>query len=84
MELFFRDRLDRREGVDTGIVDQDVEAAESLDGRGDDPLRIGFLRYVAAHGNGLATCLGNGRNDLVRVGFARRIVDDDRSAFGGE
>ena len=58
--VLFGDGFDRRELVDAGVVDQDVEAAELLDGCVDDALRLGGLGDVAADGDGFAAGGGDG------------------------
>ena len=84
VEVFFGDGLDGRELVDAGVVDEDVEAAEVLDGGVDDALGLGGLGDVAADGDGLAAGGGDGGDDGVGAGLAGGVVDDDGGAFGGE
>ena len=76
--------FDGGELVDAGVVDEDVEAAEVLDGGVDDALGFGGLGDVATDGDGLATGGGDGDDDGVRAGLAGGVVDDDGGAFGGE
>ena len=46
--------LERRELVDAGVVDQDVEPAERLLRLGEEPLDVGLLGHVRLHRDGLA------------------------------
>jgi hypothetical protein len=82
VELVLGDVRDRREFIDAGIVDQDVEAAVGRDRGVDYALRLGGLRDVAVRGDGLAARLLDDAHDGVGALLARRIVDDDRGAFG--
>ena len=84
VELLFGDGLDGGELVDAGVVDENVETAEVLDGRVDDALGFGGLGDVAADGDGLATGGGDGGDDGFGAGLAGGVVDDDGCAFGGE
>src|SRR5688572_1619261 len=84
VEVFFGDVLQRREPVDTRVVDQDVEPAELLDRRVDNGLRIGLLGDVAANGDRLAAGGGDAGDNGLGALLAGGIVDDDGRAFGGE
>ena len=54
VKLFFGEGRDWRKLVDAGVVDQNVEAAEVLDGSVDDALSLSGLGYVSTDGDGLA------------------------------
>ena len=84
VEVLRRDGFEGRELVDAGVVDQDVELAEGLDGGVDDGLRVGGLGDVSVDGDGLAAGLGDGVDDGVGAGLAGGVVDDDGGARGGE
>ncbi|CAM5698146.1 hypothetical protein SANTM175S_00189 [Streptomyces antimycoticus] len=59
---------DRREAVhDAGVVDQHVQAAELLHGRGDDLVHHPLVDQVADHGPGRAPLCPYGRDDTFNA-----------------
>ena len=78
MELLFGNALDRRELVDAGIVDQNIEMPVLLDRGVDNALRGRSLGNVARDGDGFAAGFGDVCDDLIGPGFARGVIDDDR------
>ena len=84
VEELFGDLVERREGIDAGVVDQNVELAEGLLGFGEEAGDVGLLRYVALHGDGFAALGGDGGDDLAPRPLAGRIVDDDGRALSCE
>lgn len=81
MVLVLGHGLDRRELVDTGVVDQHVEATESLHSGLDHALGLVGLGHVPLHRDGLAAGLGDGLDQGVRPGLARYVVHHYRGAF---
>ena len=69
--------LERRELVDAGVVDQDVEPAECLLAFGKQALDVRLLRYVTLHGDGLAPAAHDLRHHTLGALLAGRVVDDD-------
>ena len=73
-----------RARLDPGVVDHDVDAAELLDGGGDQPLQVGDFAHVSLYPDRLVSQ----RADLFlqRLGrFGMRdVVDDDVGALLGE
>ncbi len=67
VEFLLGDGFDRREFIDPGVVDQDVEPAIVLDGRVDDALRFRSLGDVTSDRNGFAA----GRSDGIDNDFER-------------
>ena len=84
MELLFRYFFNRRELVDARVVDQDVEAAEILDGGVDDALRFRCLGNITTDSDSLAAGCCDRIDDGSRAGLARRVIDHHRRACSGE
>ena len=84
VEGLLGDLVEGREGVDAGVVDEDVEAAVRLFGLGEEFGDVGLPGDVALDGDGLAACGGDVGDDLVGSGLAGGVVDDDAGAGGGE
>src|SRR5690348_9790574 len=84
MEFSLGYRLEWREFVNAGIVDQHVEAAERRLGLCEQPLDVGRFRDVAMKRDRLAALGGNFGYDLVSSALARSVVHHYGGAFGGE
>src|SRR4029077_16587841 len=78
------DGLDGGELVNTGVVDEDIEAPEVFDGGGDDALGFFRLGDIAGDSDGFASGGGDGGDDLISAGFAGGVVHDYGCTFGGE
>jgi hypothetical protein len=74
MEVILGDGLKRRALVDPRVVNEDVEAAVSLDCGVDDALRICSLGNVASHRDGLAAMVCDMGDDGVGARLARCIM----------
>ena len=59
---------------DAGIVDQDVQATEAVDGRGDERARIALPGHVAVDRECLGAQPSGLRHDLVGLPLARQVV----------
>ena len=66
-----------------GVVDQDVDAAEAVDGRLDRRVRVGAPRDVADGRDGRPARRRDQLDDLVRR-LRRTVVDDDLRATPGQ
>ena len=69
-----------------GVVDQDVDPAEPLDGGGEDALHVGGVAGVALEDLDLAAGLGDQLRNLLGVAGAQvvgQVVDDDLRALAG-
>ena len=84
VEMLFGNGFQRREIVNSRIVDQDVEATERLLGFREECLNFRLFRNIGFHRDGLATVLRDLRDDGFRAFLAGRIIDDHRGAFRGE
>jgi hypothetical protein len=84
VEVRFGDGLNGGEFVNAGVVDEDIQAAESFDGCFDELLRIGGLGDIATDCDGFASVGGYGGDYDVRASFAGGVVDHHGGAFGGE
>src|SRR6516225_8091099 len=75
-------RLDDRPPLEqvAGIIDEDVEAAECLDGFGEQALAKTGERDVAREENRLAAGLGNGARDLPGTRCIAVVVHADMGA----
>jgi len=82
VEMLGRDLLDRGELVDARVVDQDVEAAESLLRLGEEVPNVVLLGDVRPHGDCLASLGGDLGHDAVGPLLAGGVIDDHRGAFG--
>src|SRR5688500_16817679 len=67
-----------------GVVDEDVEPAELLDGLGDGPFAETLVADVAGDGNRLAAFLLDDGLRLLRVVVLAQIEDRDVGAFPRE
>src|SRR5699024_5067831 len=77
-------RVGRVAAAGVGVVDQDVDPPEPLDGRLDDALHIRGVAGVAVDDLGLAAGLGDQFGDLFGVADARlgrQVADDDPGAL---
>src|SRR4029077_19847849 len=76
VKVFFGNVFDRREPVDTRVIDEDIQATELLDRGLDDVLRGPCRGNVAVN----CDCLAPGRHDFrdyfVRAGCAGGVIDD--------
>ena len=68
VEVLGGDGVERREFEDAGVVDEDVDLAELLDGGGDESVDLILFGDVGADGDGLAAGAGNALYDRVRAG----------------
>ena len=84
MIVFDRDRLERRELIDAGVVHEHVNLAERGDRFGDEPGNIRRFGDAGLDRDGLAAEVGDLLHDTIRALAAGSVVDDDRRAFGGE
>ena len=82
VEVLRRHALERRELVDAGVVDEDVEPAERLLRLGEQALDVGLLRHVGLDGDGLAALAGDLGDDAVGPFLAGGVVDDDGRPLG--
>ena len=82
VEFLFRDRLDRGEPVDAGIVDEHIDQPERASCLGEQALDISGLRNIALDRSGLAAIAGDLRDYLLRAVPARRVIHQDGSACG--
>src|SRR4029077_18088848 len=82
--VLFGEGIDGEELVNAGVVHEDVEVAEVLDGCVHEALSLGGLRDIATDGDGFATGGGDGGDHSIRTSLAGGVVDDDGGAFGGE
>ena len=69
---------------DPGVVDEDVEAAQLVDGLLDHRLGLLVVGDVARDRGGLAALFLDRGHDLFGLGLAGSVVDADRGALGGE
>ena len=69
--------------VGAGVGDHDVDAAERVDGLGDEPLRCLLGADGLAVGDGAAAVGDDRRGDALGPDRIE-VVDDDRCALGGE
>ncbi len=67
--------------VEAGVVDQDVEAAEAIDGALDERQAHGFLGEVALEEGGVAAARAD-RLDQARAGLRVAAVHDDAGRRG--
>ncbi|MGY4431481.1 hypothetical protein ACVWWO_003958 [Bradyrhizobium sp. F1.13.1] len=84
MEMLGRDGLERRELVNAGVVDEDVDGAERLHGLGDNVFHIFGFGQIALDGDGFATLGDDGGDHAVRSLLAGAVVDGDRRTLGRE
>ena len=82
--VLFGEGIDGEELLDAGVVDEDVEVAEVLDGCVDEALSLSGLRDIATDGDGFATGGCDGGDHIVRTSLAGGVVDDDGGALRGE
>ena len=89
----FRDVEDHAFAEDAGVVDEDVEAAEGIEGGLDDALGAGEGSDGVVVGDGRPAGVADGVHDLIggvvgAIPLARdgsaEVVDDDLGALGGE
>ena len=83
MQFVVGDVLERRAGIDPGVIDEDVEPAVRLEGRIDRGLPLAPVGDVEGHEPGLAAAFG----DLPLKCCASLFVDvaeDDGGALPGE
>src|SRR6266478_3520563 len=80
MKVFSCDLVDGKMIVDTSIVYQDVEFAESPFDLGKSSRDLFRFGEVALNGCGGAASISDRRNDSLGIGFAASIVDNDRCA----
>ena len=73
------DVLNQGPGIDTGILDQDIQFPESILRRFHDPLGIGCLRDVGLHEPGYGLAAKAHHRRLRRLDFG--IADDDARPF---
>src|SRR5260221_8678595 len=73
--------LERRELVDAGVVDQDIEPAIRLLGFGKEPLDVVRLGDIGLNGECFAALLLNAFDDGVRASLAACVIDYDRRAL---
>ena len=88
IELFMKRVLsytfERGEVIDTGVVNDNIEASVILYGRIDESLGLGSFGDISLHGNGLAARRINGVYDGIRARLTGCIADYDGCAFRGQ
>lgn len=72
------------EGFDAGVVDDDVEVAEVVEGFREEAGDLADFAHVRLDGDGLATFGFDGRYDRLRRAGALGIVDRDGAASAGQ
>ena len=75
---------DRRAGLDAGVVDHDVEAAEGLDGRVDEALQVVDLADVGVDADGLVAERDDLLLEVLGGLLVGDVVDDDVGARRGQ
>src|ERR1700730_2043701 len=81
MEMFFGDRFDRHEFVNSGVVNQNIEAAVVFCSCVDNGLSVGGLGYVALYRDSGTAGFLNGGYDVISPGPAGSIGDHDRGGL---
>ena len=84
VEVLRRNAIERREFVDAGIVDENVDRAERPDRFSHHRSSRAGGGEVAMHCDRLSALRRDGGDDLLRARLARRVIDADRSACGSE
>ena len=84
LEVLFGDLLDRRELINGGVVDENVEVAEGLFGFGEDVFHVLDFADIAVDGDGLAAGLHDLGDDAIRALLVGGVIDDDRGALDAE
>jgi len=84
VKMILRDLLQRQKFVNAGVVDQDVERAEGCLRFRKEPLDFRLVGDVGLHRKRLAAIRADLGDHAIGIVATRRVVHDDRSAFGGQ
>lgn len=73
--------FDLVELVNAGVINDDIQAPEDIDGRVDQRFDFRLVRDIRAHGHGSSTSGFDVGNQLVRTALARCVIDNDFRAI---
>ncbi len=83
MEGLFGDVPDDREGIDTRVVEQDIQPPEMCLDLLEYPADVRRLGNAALNGNSIASARDDGRDNFFGGFFTAGIIDDYGCAFFG-
>jgi hypothetical protein len=84
VKMFWRHDLERREFIDAGVVDQDVELAIGRLRLGEQALDVLGLEHVGLDGGCFAPFFSNATDHGVGPGLGAGKVHDHRRSLGGQ
>ena len=84
VEVLGGNAIQRSELVEPGVVDEDVDRAERLDGLGHHRFHIAGVGEIAMDGDGFAALAGDRSHHALGRLLAGAVVDGNRGTLGGE
>src|SRR6266404_1690377 len=82
--MFLRDLFKWGKLIDSGVVHEDIKAAQGFSRLREKAIDLRPLREICLNGDRLSTPASNFGDDSVRIAFARMKVDDDSRSFTGQ
>src|SRR5260221_9236940 len=82
--MFLRDLFKRGKLIDSGVVHEDIKAAEGFSRFSEQAIDLRLLREICLNCDRLSAPARNFGDDSVCIAFARMIVYDDSRSFMGQ